>query len=338
MVVSNPWWISEPEQRYWMEITDRPDEEIGTNLHCPAGPVVTDELVGYVQPGDRILHWKKAMGRVPGALVGWSEATRPPTQMLETHDGREIACFTVPLGGLTPFAQPVTSAQLLPKLDQLMDLRERLRLEHGKHVYFPFVRHIRQGESLIYAPQGYSAKFPAELFDLIPGIGSARVDTAALSVDDEDAIAEDNRPPGAQAPPGRVTRIQDPKLRAAIERRSLDVALAYYKSIRGQNPRELGKPYDIEVTVAGVERHCEVKGSKMSIDAVELTVNEVEHARNCANADLIVVDRIETTLDETTGEFDTSGGRLRVWLGWTPEDDALKERRFAYSLPQGGTA
>jgi hypothetical protein len=26
-------------------------------------------------------------------------------------------------------------------------------------------------------------------------------------------------------------------------------------------PKELGKPYDLEVTINGVERHCEVKGS-----------------------------------------------------------------------------
>ena len=53
----------------------------------------------------------------------------------------------------------------------------------------------------------------------------------------------------------------------------------------------------------------------------------------CANADLIVVDGIDTMPDETTGEFDASGGRIRVWSGWTPEDDALEARKFAYRLP-----
>ncbi len=132
--------------------------------------------------------------------------------------------------------------------------------------------------------------------------GSARLDTPALAVDDED-VGEDNQPPGARAPRGRVTRIQDPKRRAAVERRSLDVALDYYKDIGGQNPRELGKPYDIAVTVGGVERHCEVKGSTMLIDTCELTINEVNHASDYDDTDLIVVDGIATMPDETTGEF-----------------------------------
>lgn len=135
MVVSNAWWISEPEQRYWMEITDRPDEEIGTNLRCPVGPVFTDELVGYVQSGDRILHWKKGSRGVEAAIVGWSEATGPAAQMLAQYepDRPEILVWLVPLGGQTPFTRPVTSSSLLPLLDQLMELQEQLEAEHGEY-------------------------------------------------------------------------------------------------------------------------------------------------------------------------------------------------------------
>ena len=58
--------------------------------------------------------------------------------------------------------------------------------------------------------------------------------------------------PGKKAPKGRTTRAQDPKLRAAVERRSLDVAKAYYMDeLGGSEYEEVGKPYDIRVTVAG---------------------------------------------------------------------------------------
>jgi hypothetical protein len=338
MVVSNPWWISEPEQRYWMEITHRPDNEIGENLHCPAGPAVTDELVGYVQPGDRILHWKKATARVPGALVGWSEAIAPPIRMPEPYDGREIDCLTVRLGGLRRFTQPVTSASLLPLLDGLVDLQVRLKAEHGNHIYFPFIPHDRQGKIRIQAPQGYSAKFPVELFDLIPGIGSARIDADALSADDADDVAEDDQPPRAKAPSGRATRAQDPVLRKAIEDRAVDSAIEYYVGIGGVNPRKLGKPYDIAVTVDGVERHCEVKGSKMKIDTVELTINEVNHPKDPNkdySMDLIVVDSIDITRDDTTGEIRADGGRRRVWSDWSPSDKDLRPKKFNYELPGG---
>ena len=130
-----------------------------------------------------------------------------------------------------------------------MDSKEQLQAEHGKPIYFPFFRY---GGSQIHAQQGYFVKFPIELFDLVPRIGSARLDSA-LSMDDVD-VAEDYQPRRAKAPSGRLTRAQDPKLQAAIECRSLDVVLADYKDIGGRNPKELGKPYDIAVTLGGVER------------------------------------------------------------------------------------
>ena len=77
--------------------------------------------------------------------------------------------WLVPLGGLTPFARPVTSASLLPQLDQLMRVKEQLRVGARKPTYFPFIRY---GDNQIRAYQGYLVKFAAELFDLIPGIES----------------------------------------------------------------------------------------------------------------------------------------------------------------------
>jgi extracellular elastinolytic metalloproteinase len=195
MVVSNPWWISDPEQRYWMEIR-QPYEGMGTDLRCPAGPKWSNELVSYIQPGDRILHWKTGETDLQPAMVGWSEATGPAAQKREQYepDEPEILVWKVPLGGLRRFPRPVTSASLLPLLDQLMDLKDQLETEHGKPIYFPWKRY-RGSE--IYAQQGYCVKFPVELFDLIPDIGSARLGTTALSVDDVD-VAEDYQPRGVQ--------------------------------------------------------------------------------------------------------------------------------------------
>ena len=59
------------------------------------------------------------------------------------------------------------------------------------------------------------AKFPVELFDVIPGIGSARIE-APLDPTETD-LPEDLQPPGKKAPAGRTTRAQDPKLRAALD-------------------------------------------------------------------------------------------------------------------------
>ncbi|GAA5162060.1 hypothetical protein GCM10023321_47060 [Pseudonocardia eucalypti] len=146
-------------------------------------------------------------------------------------------------------------------------------------------------------------------------------------------IVEDFQPRGKSAPSGRTTRVQDPKLRVAIEHRALDVALDYYRRIGGRDPKELGKAYDLAVNVDGVERHCEVKGSSMLIDCVELTINEVAHGSRRDNVDLIVVDGIEASRDRSTGEILASGGSMRIWTNWTPEKEALTARRFSSTLP-----
>jgi hypothetical protein len=225
------------------------------------------------------------------------------------------------------FQRQPTLASLLPLLDQLMDLSRVLEAQHGSPTYFPFYRY---GGMQIRTQQAYFVKFPVELFKLIPGIESARL--SDLDVEDAD-VPEDFQPAGKKAPHGRTTRAQDPKLRAAIERRALDVALVYYEGLGGIDATELGKPYDIAVTVDGIERHCEVKGSSMLIDAVELTINEVNHGRDYAHVDLIVVDGIDVSRDNATGEMVATGGTRRIWKNWSPAQEALTARRFTYMLP-----
>lgn len=236
--------------------------------------------------------------------------------------------WVAPLGGFKKFQSQPTLGSLLPLLDQLIDLKKVLETRHGKPTYFPF--YCYRGRR-VRAQQAYLVKFPLELFEIIPGIGSAKL-SADANTDDAD-VPEDFQPARKKAPHGRTTRAQDPKLRAAIERRALDVALAYYESIGGTDAKELGKPYDIAVTVDGIERHCEVKGSSMLVDAVELTINEVNHGREYANVDLIVVDGIEVSRDKTTGEISAIGGTRRVWPNWSPDQEALMARRFTYVLP-----
>jgi hypothetical protein len=129
----------------------------------------------------------------------------------------------------------------------------------------------------------------------------------------------------------RATRIQDPQLRSAVETHAVDAAVDYYTELGATEIVKVGKPYDIRLLYAGQERHIEVKGSSLSIEAVELTVNEVNHAQDHQPTDLVVVDGIEWS--RADGQLTTSGGRLRVWLNWTPHREDLSPRKFAYSLP-----
>lgn len=44
--------------------------------------------------------------------------------------------------------------------------------------------------------------------------------------------------------------------------------------------KKLGKPYDLRCTRGTEERHVEVKGTTGAATSVELTINEVLHARD----------------------------------------------------------
>ena len=239
------------------------------------------------------------------------------------------------LGPFHAFASPVIAVQLLPILEQIVAVDRALSARHKGPIYFPITRYGADrpaGRQEVRAVQAYFAKFPVELFNVIPGISSARI-YVPLGLAETD-LPEDFQA-GKKAPAGRTTRAQDPKLRAAVERRSLDVAKSYYvDDLGGSDYEEVGKPYDIRVTVQGTVRRCEVKGSSMEIDTVDLTPNEVEHGMTFAPVDLIVVDKIDPVRDPDTGEVTHAiGGRRRVWSDWTPLQSDLNVTMYAYALP-----
>ena len=81
-------------------------------------------------------------------------------------------------------------------------------------------------------------------------------------------------------------------------------------------------------------RRCEVKGSSVEIDTVELTVNEVEHGMAFKPVDLIVIDNIVPATDPVTGEVTgATGGRRRAWADRTPAQSDLKPTKYACTLP-----
>jgi hypothetical protein len=336
----NRWWDGDAEQRYWMEITQRPVP--GENLLAPqrngaGGEEWSYSLVSLVRPGDRVLHYlTNAEGGA--AIVGWSEATAGPSEGTITWQARGTRgrargypttgpSWFVPLDGLNELDAPVAGRDLGPLDAALFALRDELERRHGKPVYFPFFRY-RPGE--VRARQGYLTKFPAELLGLLPGLDVVRGSSGGNG---EEQIAEDEQPRKTRVPRGRLTRVQDAELRSAIEQHAVNRAIQHYQDLGGLDFEELGKPYDLRLKLHGVERHVEVKGSSLLIETVELTINEVLHATDFQPTDLVVVDDITWTR-QPDGSLLTSGGRLRRWPDWWPLDEDLAARRFAYYLPE----
>jgi len=129
--------------------------------------------------------------------------------------------------------------------------------------------------------------------------------------------------------PRSAGRFADAEMRVAVESHAVKLASDYYRE-QGYEVTEVGKPYDLLTVKGSEELHVEVKGSTMSVDDVELTINEVRHAREIPT-DLYVVDqiRLERLND---GSIRTSGGRVRHWPNWTPADGSLSPTRYRYQL------
>src|SRR5215207_6212050 len=68
----NRWWDADPDERYWLETTDRTD--LGVDLNAPQrderGGRWSYSLILEISEGDVILHYH----RPAGAIVAWSRA------------------------------------------------------------------------------------------------------------------------------------------------------------------------------------------------------------------------------------------------------------------------
>jgi len=296
--------------------------------------------VAEVRPGDRVLHYA-ANAKGGPAIVGWSEAVDLPSTGTITWQARGTRgrarahaitgpSWYVPLGGFHPLAMTVRGRDLNVIEEELSAVRSGLEAEHGKPVYFPFFQY-HPGE--IRAQQGYLVKFPAALFDLLHELDAVRSNVGA--VEGSGALLGKAELAEKPAPTGELMRTQDPELRVAIEQHAVERAIAHYAALGATDIVTLGKPYDIRLKLDGTERHVEVKGSARDIAQVELTVNEVSHARDFQPTDLIVVESIEWSKN-ADGTVVTAGGQLRIWRDWSPEEAALSAQKFVYSLPSGG--
>lgn len=328
----NNWWGSDPDEIYWMEIRQEPNG-LGDYLRAPqaagdGNPSWSYELTSYVQPGDRVFHWHKTPSGEPG-ILGWSEAVGPLETITWSWQargtrGRERGVPTVgptwnmPLTGYTELDRPVTRSALNVRRDEVLELMEGLSRSNGKPIYAPFQNY---GGRELRAQQSYLTKFPASLvallFDLpqsaAPGVPIARKRTARTG-----------RGQGY---------LVDAEKRTALERHAVRMAIEHYRAIGATEIEERGKPYDLRVILDGDERHVEVKGSVGDeLDSVQLTQGEVDHARTYQPTDLFVVDGISAARG-ADGTVATSGGVVRIWVGWVPSDKALRPTHLRYTLP-----
>ncbi|WP_434434147.1 protein NO VEIN domain-containing protein [Streptomyces noursei] len=129
-------------------------------------------------------------------------------------------------------------------------------------------------------------------------------------------------------------RQMDPEKRKAVELYAEAKAVTHYQDPeRGWTAHKVGKPYDLRLEREGLERRVEVKGTTGAPTSVELTVNEVFHARDTRHTvDLFIVSDIKVT--KTDGAYHCSGGDVLLLEDWQPAEEDLRPTRYQYLVPQ----
>ncbi|MGW5658376.1 protein NO VEIN domain-containing protein [Streptomyces humi] len=95
---------------------------------------------------------------------------------------------------------------------------------------------------------------------------------------------------------------------------------------------KLGKPYDLRCTRGTEERHVEIKGTTGAPTSVELTINEVLHARDTNNTvDLYVVSDIK--VDTHTDPYTATGNTVTHYHDWKPAEEDPRPRKYGYGPP-----
>jgi hypothetical protein len=333
----NEWWHDDPAECYWLEITDRDD--LGANVQALQRDGSGRENGSYalmtaLQPGDVVLHWHRARHRVSG-IVGYSYAMDGPFedervwqvrgsygQARPTVENSQPA-WRYELANYTALPAPVDQTAFQQSEAALREIRKQLEADHSGPLYFPFAFYDSRPVRVM---QAYLVKFPAAILDAVP----------QLAVIPRRRVPR-NAPVPADDSGGRRARravrsgyIADPVLRRALEQHAVRRAGALYS---GWTVEDVGdrESYDLRVTRGGEEIHVEVKGSSTTTDEVELTRNEVRHART-AETHLVVVDQIGwSRLPD--GGIRTTGGRVRRWTAWTPQEEHLEATRYRYRLP-----
>lgn len=192
----NRWWLSDPRQRYWMEVTARPD--IGTDLRAPQADESGRWYWGYglineVRPGDVVLHYdqnaeavvgcSRAVGTVWAADIRWAaRGTYARAKGIAPHTRPG---WYLGLEAFTTLARPATRAALESRRGELAALKDALEAVHGAPVYFPFM--LYKGGRPLSPQQAYLTKCPVELLQLVPELTRA----LALSVPAESSAPVD---------------------------------------------------------------------------------------------------------------------------------------------------
>jgi hypothetical protein len=337
---TNSWWSEDPEEKYWVESTDRKD--LGVNLIAPISSNAGQKLVAFVEDGDIILHYFQPAK----AIVAFSVAQGFPRESTIRWPDRKASnigpAYEIKLVNFTELSSPITLKDIQSRESELRRIKNELDIKYNhKSIYFPF--QIKKTE--IQPAQGmYLSKLPKSVFQLFPEFDleieenvpeeylEIKRSPRALKQVDLQKISK----PSTKSGQGFQS---DEKKKKATELHAMKSAFEYllkegYMSKDVSNQKNIG--YDIHATKDEKMLGVEVKGSINRADFINVTSSEVEYTQgvseNSYQSLLYVVDNIKVVKN---GElYETSGGRIRMWWNWNPDEGFLNPISYRFTLPE----
>lgn len=334
----NQWWSSQPNQRFWVEITDRTD--LGKNIIAPkraqAGKSTPGyELLNYVNEGDIVFHWwRKPSNSEDRGFYGFSEVVGVMQEGIIPWKSRGRYAENEVIGpkpakywnlaNFTEFQHPILVGTLNQRKIEIFDLIMELEQLYGKPIYFPFCK--RDGK--VAANQTYFAKLPIELLEILE-IRNLFEDIDRPVID---VVEQISKKPKFESK-FSIARQMDPEKRSAVETHAENEVRKYLEAL-GYLVEKFGKPFDFLATKGSEKVKVEVKGKQNYAVSVEVTTNEVEVSRNLEGKHrtlLAVVDGIE--VKKLDSNWKGSGGRLRTWWDLPFAESSLFPTRYQFTLP-----
>ena len=164
------WWDSRQAERYWLEITDRPD--LGVDLKAPQSGDSGNEqwsysLVKEASDGDLVFHyWKPSSAIVAWSIVDgdyWDEEIVWASHGTVAREAG-VQPYRRPgwrrgLRGFSALSQPVSLEAIREAEPVLRTIVSGLEQNHGRPIYFPFALSDRRPPR---PTQGYLTKLPED--------------------------------------------------------------------------------------------------------------------------------------------------------------------------------
>jgi hypothetical protein len=139
-------------------------------------------------------------------------------------------------------------------------------------------------------------------------------------------------PAGPSSGPGRATTSAE--FKSAVEIHAVNYVSQHLEA-DGWDAKNVGlvESYDLRCARDNEVLHVEVKGTTGNGEAVVLTRNEVQHARDeYPDVALAVVSQIRVEM-VADGKIVTSGGVLDLWFPWAIDDGHLECSVYRYAPP-----